>query len=83
MNAVHYAALVGRYIRMERPATSPEKREQGDPSLGMECTVVSVQDGPGGSVLILGDDGYQFSVRDGEGWRFWVWPDEATRRKFR
>lgn len=80
ISAVHYAGLVGKYIRMERPATSPEKWEPGDSTIGMECTVVSVQDVPDGSVVIYGDEGHQFPVRDGEPWRFWIWPDEQTRR---
>jgi hypothetical protein len=88
MNAVQMANLVGRYIRMDRPATSDELAAGDPPSIGMECTVMRVADYPGGDgqadgVEVVADYGYSYVVREGDGWTFTVWSDEATAKQFR
>lgn len=80
--AVAYAALVGRYIRMERAAT-PAEVAQGDPStVGMEASVACIDDDGHGCIEIVSHEGFAFLVRPGESWRFTVWADEATRKSF-
>jgi hypothetical protein len=87
VSAVAYAALVGRYIRMERPATEAELAAAPDMrTIGMECVVLAVRDriADGEEVVeILADYGYGFDVRPGERWQFTVWPDEAARKSWR
>jgi hypothetical protein len=76
-----YMTMVGKYIRMERPATEDEKAA-GDPdTIGMECVVDAVEFTADGSVTIYGDDGYGIMVTPDQAdqWEFTVWPDEATR----
>jgi len=81
VNAVAYAGLVGRYIRMERPATAAERTAGAPSMIGMECTVTRVHDSAPGVVTICGADGYAFAVGpDHAAWRFAIWPDEATRK---
>jgi hypothetical protein len=88
VSAVAYAALVGRYIRMERPATEAELAEAPDMhTIGMECTVAAVRDVRDelglDVVEVLADYGYGFTVRAGERWSFTEWPDEAAARELR
>jgi len=81
VNRSMYMAMVGKYIRMERPATESEKAA-GDPdTVGMECVVSAVEFTADGSVTVCGDDGYAFTVTPDQAdqWEFTVWPDEATR----
>jgi hypothetical protein len=84
MRAVQYAGLVGRYIRMERTATEAEQEAGEPPVIGMECVVVRVYDGAPDRVLICSDDGFEFEVGpDHDAWRFVIWPDEVTARRYR
>ena len=79
--AVAYAGLVGKYIRMERPATEAE-RASGDPeTVGMEGVVESVVDSPAG-VVVVADDGYMFTIKPGEQWSFSIWLDEVARSRW-
>jgi hypothetical protein len=82
VNAVQYAALVGKYIRMERPATDLEQAAGDPPTIGMECIVAQVYDSATpGVVMICSDDGHMFAVGAGQPvWRFGVWPDESTAK---
>jgi hypothetical protein len=82
--AVQYAGLVGKYIRMQRPATATEIRA-GDPvTIGMDCLVARVSDAVReGSVRIVADYGMEFVVAPGEGWSFTIWPDEKTALELR
>jgi hypothetical protein len=83
VSAVDYAGLVGKYIRMERPATEAE-RGRGEPAVvGMEGTVAYVRDEPGNDVAIVTDYGMGYAVRPAEGWRFTIWQDEARARESR
>lgn len=82
--AIDFAGIVGKYIRMERDVTD-EERAAGDvnETVGMECTVVSVLDERDGSVTVMSDYGYAFtmtriSINTGQ-WRLHIWPDEKTR----
>lgn len=43
-NAVMFAHLVGKHIRMERDATRREQAEGEPPTIGMECYVAMVRD---------------------------------------
>lgn len=88
MSAVQYAALVGRYVRMERPATEAELAEHPDMhTIGMEALIAAVRDllddegNP--AVEVLADYGYGLTARAGERRSFTVWPDEATRSHWR
>lgn len=84
--AAEYANLVGKYIRMERYA------EPGDPEfaqgidVGMECTVAYVRDPVEEmeeAVEIMGDYGMGVIIYPlKHEWRFTIWPDEETRKKF-
>lgn len=80
--AVTYAALVGRYVRMDRPATEAEIAGGQPETIGMECLVAMVADQPDG-VAIVADYGYEFIVRPGEDWTFTIWPDEKARGEWR
>ena len=82
--AVYYAGLVGRYIRMERDATDAEQAAGAPPTVGMECLVIRVYDGAPGCVLICSDEGFEYEIGpDHDAWRFVIWPDEATARRYR
>ena len=82
MNAVHYAALVGKYIRMQRPATEAELAHCPDmPTIGMECTVLAVLDHPGGVVEVVADNGYGFGIAPCEPWSFIIWSNEDARKR--
>jgi len=80
--AIKYAGLVGKYVRMERPQTEAEQIQDphAGPTVGMECTVVMVADRPDGAVAIVADYGYEFLVKRNweEAWTFHIWPDEET-----
>ena len=89
VSAIQYAGLVGKYIRMERPATEVEQAMGNPPTVGMECTVASVYDVTHsslseGMVVICSDDGLAFEIKqDNPPWAFSIWPDEATAKQFR
>lgn len=79
--AIDYANLIGKYIRMERPAT-PDERALGDPAtIGMECTVWYVYDqAKPGSVGIVSDEGLEMVVHEGQHWMFQVYPSAEEVR---
>ncbi len=84
-NAAAYAGLVGKYIRMSRPATEEEQSLGEPPTVGMECLVAQVSDLDGDALIeIVSDYGIAFTV-DVERceWSFTIWPDEQTARHFR
>jgi hypothetical protein len=85
--AVTYAALVGRYVRMERPATEQELAAYPDMhTIGMECLVGAVRDiaVDGEPVVeVLADYGYAFTVRPADRWSFTIWPSEDAARELR
>jgi len=82
--AVKYSHLVGKYIRMQRPATIVELDAGDGPMVGMEANVVEVEDKPHGCVQIIGDDGNTFLItpQDEHRWQFIIWVDEAARQKY-
>lgn len=86
--AIDYAHLVGRYIRMERPATEAElAKDPGTKNQGMETQVECVADAlapDGGPIVnIWGDEGMGYPIYPDETWSFSVWPDERVRRGYR
>lgn len=84
LSAVQYAGLVGRYIRMERDITEPERAFLGDDeTVGMECVVERVQDLPDGFVGIYSDEGMTFALAPGIPWRFTIWTDEDAAKASR
>jgi hypothetical protein len=84
MNKMTYAALVGKYIRMERPALESEIENGAPETIGMECTVAVVVITSAG-VEICSDYGYSFLVspEDEQVWKFHIWPDEKTCKEMR
>lgn len=81
MKAIHYAALVGKYVRIERDVEA----EDGVPE-GMECTVLLVRDMSDGGVMIMADYGHAFVIPDdstADEWKFSVWPNEALAKELR
>lgn len=69
--AVDYAGLVGKYIRMDRPATQEEKDAGEPPVIGMDCTVWYVMDTDvRGLVSIVSDEGIEFTVKEEDNWSF-------------
>jgi len=88
MNAIKYASLVGKYIRMSRPATEEElKIPLQGPTVGMECLCVAVRDysGPGMGVEVIADYGYAFSIlpKDEQHWEFEIWESEEAAKGIR
>jgi hypothetical protein len=86
LQAIDYAELLGKYIRMEKPAGEAAiSRGDADPggTEGMEALVVRVSDTLDGRVVILGDDGNVYDIAPGEQWSFTVWASEEHAKRYR
>lgn len=93
MHAHEFAHLVGKYVRMERPADEVESLEhkaatgRGLDTVGFEGLVAYVADTEpkvgGWGVDIVTDYGMGYTViqDDLPNWKITVWPDEETCRQ--
>jgi hypothetical protein len=81
--AIRYAGLVGKYVRMSRPATPEEQTLTGHSEVGMEGVIVCVSDEPGGFVDVTTNAHLVWSVTpsDAAAWQFTIWPDEDARMR--
>jgi hypothetical protein len=84
IDALHYAGLVGKYIRMERLSNVEELASTGDQTVGMEALVAAVQD-DGNDVIVIGDYGevWRITGRDAPDWTFTIWANEEAATKSR
>ena len=73
MKSYELTGLIGKVVRMERPATEEETALGTPGPIGMEAVIAGVIDSlDGDSVTIVGDYGMGFDVKRGDGWRFWI-----------
>lgn len=84
MDRMPYAGLVGKYVRMERPALPSEIENHAPDTIGMECTVAAIVITPAG-VEVCSDYGYSFLIcpEHESMWRFTIWQDEETAKRLR
>jgi hypothetical protein len=84
ISALSYAALVGKYIRMERLSTVEELAATSQQTVGMECFVSAVMD-DGNDVIVIGDYGetWRITGRDAPDWTFTIWASEEASSKSR
>ena len=95
MHAHEFAGLVGKYVRMERPADEVEMLEhrastgQNVETVGFEGKVAYVADTPpkvgGWGVDIVTDYGMGFTVLQDDlpEWKIMIWEDEKSCRESR
>jgi hypothetical protein len=78
--AIDYAWLVGRFVKMARPATPEELAATGESEVGMEGMIVRVADTEAG-VDISSDWHFTWTIAPDTAsqWRFTIWPDENHR----
>ena len=65
--ATDFAHLVGKHIRMERPATLKERQSGEPPTVGMECHVAMVRDvKEPAPINFMPIETARFYIKDGE-----------------
>jgi hypothetical protein len=81
-SALRYAHLVGRYVRIERPAAADELADRSPELVGMQGLIVQVADSQDlehpEAVSVMSDDGLGFAIYPDDNWSFTIWPDEET-----
>ena len=89
MHAHEFAGLVGKYVRMERPADEVESLEYKTPTVGFEGKIAYVADTEpkvgGWGVDIVTDYGMGVTVvqDDLPEWTIMIWEDEKSCRESR
>lgn len=70
MNALAHAGLIGKYVRMERPATAFERTQEQTETVGGSGIVAAIYSTPTGMTIVW-DYGMGFEIRSGDvGWQF-------------
>lgn len=79
IDALHYAGLVGKFVRMERLSTVEELASTGEQVVGMEALVAAVQD-DGSDVMVIGNYGevWRITGHDAPDWTFTIWASEEA-----
>ena len=74
MNSLKYLGLIGRMVRMERPASVDELKIPGHPpTTGLQGYITTVSDIADGDGVFIGtDEGLGFNVFPDENWKFTV-----------
>lgn len=81
--SIKYAGLVGKYIRMDRPATEDEIADGSPPTVGCSGLVSLVYDTTNGGVAIMMDYGMGFTIhKKDEGWLFTIAANQETAEGF-
>lgn len=74
MESLKYLGLIGKIVRMERPANLDELSIPGHPpTTGLQGYITTVSDCADGYGVFIGtDEGLGFNVYPGEKWKFHV-----------